>query len=80
MYTLATMFLNWPGTLGIRMLQHSAKAVWALARLAITGKASGDDDAAELSSLPLKAATAEADSASLQSGEFVAAADVAEAN
>jgi hypothetical protein len=44
------------------------------------GKASGEDDATELSSFPLKPGTAGAESAGLQLGEFVAAAGVAQAH
>src|SRR5271169_5458749 len=44
------------------------------------GKASGEDDATELSSFPLKPGTARAESAGLQPGEFVAAAGVTKAN
>src|ERR1017187_8890096 len=44
------------------------------------GKASGEDEAAELSSVPLKPGTAGAESAGLQPGEFVAAAGVTKAN
>src|SRR5450759_2667331 len=43
-------------------------------------EASGEDDAAELSSFPLKPGTARAEPAGLQLGEFVAAAGVAQAN
>src|ERR1019366_657105 len=44
------------------------------------GKASGEDDATELSSVPLKPSAAGAESAGLQPGQFVAAAGVAQAN
>ena len=44
------------------------------------GEASGEDDAAELSSVPLKPSAAGAESAGLQPGEFVAAAGVTKAN
>src|ERR1035441_8850259 len=44
------------------------------------GEASGEDDAAELSSFPLKPGAARAESAGLQPGEFVAAAGVAQAD
>ena len=44
------------------------------------GQASGEDDATELSSFPLKPGTAGAEPAGLQPGEFVAAAGVTKAN
>src|SRR5664279_5161281 len=44
------------------------------------GKASGEDDATELSSFPLEPSAAGAEPAGLQPGEFVAAAGVAQAN
>src|ERR1019366_7964183 len=44
------------------------------------GEASGEDDAAELSSFPLKPGTAGAECAGLQLGQFMAAAGVAQAN
>src|ERR1039457_2835878 len=44
------------------------------------GKASGEDDATELSSFPLKPGTTGAEPAGLQPGEFVAAAGVAQAH
>ena len=44
------------------------------------GKVSGEDDATELSSVSLKPSATSAELAGLQLGQFVAAADVAQAN